>query len=597
MLFSLGRRRARGGQGAPAGGQGKGPGRNGRQAKGQDRNGGQGKGPGRGEGQREPIGGAWPGEKSGPPPAKDQGQGEEEPIPGDIDAALRLLAARLHYPDSQDLTIRKFLVDSDPPRRAFLVYYEGLADTKRIEREILHPLMRLPRGFDVSSRQFPERILNSLLPAASVTRKRSIEELIAGVVTGEAAVVLDGVGGIIVDIKNPPARQPGKPTSERAVRGPQLGFTESHRVNTAMIRLFIRDPDLILERFSVGRRTMTPISIMYISDIANPRLVAEVRHRLRSLDVESILDSGALEMLIEDHPVTPVPLVMNTERPDRLAFEILRGAVGIIVGSSTRSLAVPVNFATLLHTAEDIHIRAYYASFLRIIRVGTVTAALLLPGAFVAILNYHQEMIPGQLLLVLAAARAMVPLPLIGNILIMELGFELIREAGLRIPSAIGPSIGIVGALLLGDMAVRSGLVTPSVVITVAVTALASLSIPDPATALAVRVGRFIFLALGGTLGFFGLALGTFALGVHLASLRSFGVPFLSPIGPWRAGSLDVILRGPIWTQEMRPIQFRPLDLFRQAKYARAWDPGVPAGSHPAETGSDASSEDGRDES
>jgi len=534
MLFSLGRRRTPGGQGVlPGGGQGVPPG-------------------------------------GGPESAR------SEPIPTDIEAAFKLLAGRFHHPRSRDITIRRFLIGGSPSQRAFVVYYEGLADAKRIEREILTPLMRVSREKRVAAGRLPEHVLETLLPAATATSTRAVEEVVGGVVLGDAAIILEGGHAIVVDVKNPPTRQPEEPITERVVRGPHMGFTESHRINTAMVRTFLHDPDLVSEQYTVGRRTMTPVSVMYISDIANPRLVEEVGRRLRSLDVDSVLDSGTLEKLIEDHPVTFVPLVLSTERPDRTAFELLHGAVGIIAGNSPRSLIVPMNFATLLHTSEDVYIRWYYASFLRVIRVAAVVIALLLPAAYLAILNFHQEMIPEQLLVVFTVARASVPFPLIANILLMELAFELIREAGLRLPSAVGPTIGIVGALLLGDMAVRSGLVTPSTVIAVSLTALASFSIPDPCTAFAVRVGRFVFIALAGLLGFYGMALGAFALMVHLAGLRSFGVPFLSPIGPWRPGSPDVILRGPTWTQEMRPIQFRPLDLIRQARYARAWDPGVP---------------------
>ncbi len=521
------------------------------------------------------LGGAWPGQRQRPPGTA--ATPPDDPIPTSIEQALKLLSERIHYPQSKDAVIRKFMVSCRPPARAFIAYYEGIADTARIEREVLRPLMGLSARLELPRRRVDSFVLNALLPAASAERKFTVGELIDGLVMGEAVVVIDGGSAFLADIKNPPARSPSKPLTERTVQGPQLAFTESHRTNTAMVRAFVHDPDLILERFTVGRRSRTPVSVMYLSDIANPELLAEVRRRLEAVDVDSVLDSATLETLIGDHPLSLVPTALTTERPDRVAFEVLQGAVGIIVGNSARNLVVPVTYAVFMHTAEDAYFpRWSFVSALRVVRLVATTISLLLPGLFVSVLDFHQEMIPVLLLAILKVFRATIPFPLILNLVFMELALELIREAGLRIPSAIGPTIGIVGALLLGDMAVRSGLVTPMIVIVVALTALASFSVPDPAVSFAVRLGRFVFIALAAVLGFYGLALGLFVLGIHMASLRSFGVPFLSPVGPWRPGSLDVILRGPNWTLEKRPIHYRPLDLIRQAKYSRAWDPGVP---------------------
>lgn len=544
---------------------------------------------------QEQLGGAWPGQRQRLPRAAIEAKGE--PVPTSIDQALALLAERLHYPESKDAVVRKFVIRCRPPARALVAYYEGMADTKRIEREILSPLMGPRAQAQIPKRRVNSFVLNTLLPVASAERKYTVEELIAGVVMGEAAIVVDGGCAFLADIKNPPARVPSETLTERTVQGPQMGFTESHRTNTAMVRAFIHDPDLILERFTVGRRSRTPVSVMYISDITNPRLVAEVRRRLESLDVDSVLDSGVLETLISDHPMSPIPTTLATERPDRVAFEVLQGAVCIIVGNSPRNLVVPVTYAKLLHTAEDAYIlRWFFASALRVVRLASALVGLTLPGLLVAILDYHHEMIPILFLVILKTSRTTIPFPLIFNLIFMEAAFELIREAGLRIPSAIGPTIGIVGALLLGDMAVRSGLVTPIIVIVTAMTALATFAVPDPSLAFSIRLGRFFFIGLASVLGFYGLALGFFALGMHLASLRSFGVPFLSPIGPWRGGSLDVILRGPAWTLEKRPIEYRPLDLIRQARYARAWDPGVPGSTQAVKVspGPDQDDQDGR---
>ncbi|MCL6580794.1 MAG: spore germination protein [Firmicutes bacterium] len=518
------------------------------------------------------IGGAWPGQRTKLRPDKGQG----EPIPPKLEDALNRLADLFHYPQSQDVVFRKFMLYTTPPSRGFILYYDGLADTKRVEREILYPLMRLPRANRTPKGKLPDLILNTLLPAGGAERKETIEEIVAGVVVGEVALLLEPGCAILVDVKNPPARQPSEPVTERTVRGPQVGFTENHRVNTAMVRACLHDPDLVLESFTLGRRTRTPVSMMYICDLANPRLVGEMRRRLTSIDIDAVVDSGTLEKLIEDHPISLIPTVLTTERPDRVCFLLAQGAVCLIVGSSTRALVAPLTFASLLHSAEDVYLRFTYASFLRLLRLAGIVAATLLPGLYIGLTNYHAEMIPNQLLITLTAARENIPFPLILSLLFLEVSFELIRETGIRIPSAIGPTIGIVGALLIGDMAVRATLVSPVEVIIIALTALAGFAIPDHPTGMAARILRFFFIFAAGFLGFFGLSMAFFILAVHLATIRSFGVPFLSPIGPWRAGSQDVILRSPIWDQEKRPIALRPLDLIRQARYARAWDPGTP---------------------
>lgn len=539
------------------------------------------------------IGGRWPGEprQTKPPNAgkaggkgsgKGAGQGggqaeAGEPIPQDLHQALARLVEVFHAPENADVTFRKFMVKSTPPARAFVIYIEGLANPIEIQREVISPLMEVSRDTPVPKNTLDVALLTGLVAAPGAEPKHTIDEVVSGVLQGEAALLVDTgkVSAFLIDIKNPPARSPTEPLSERTILGPQVGFIEKIRTNTAMVRNFIRNPDLLVEEMQLGRRTRNIVSILYIQNIANPRLVAEVKRRLNSLDLDAVIDSSMLEQLIEDHPVSLVPTVISTERPDRAALQLLQGAVVIIVNGSTRALSVPVTFSTFIHSPEDAYLRATYASFLRVVRLAAVMLTLLLPGLYVAVVNFHHEMLPGVLLQAIAGSREAVPFPLIVEVLFMEFSFELIREAGIRIPGPLGPTIGIVGALLIGDAAVSASLISPIIIIIVALTALASFNIPEESAVFALRLGRFVFIALAGLFGLYGIGLGFFLGGIYLASIRSFGVPFLSPIGPWRAGSIDVILRGPLWKQEKRPIFYRPLDLIRQARYVRSWDPGV----------------------
>lgn len=313
---------------------------------------------------------------------------------------------------------------------------------------------------------------------------------------------------------------------------------------------------------------------MYIKDIANPQLVAEVKYRIQSIAeaTDYISETGVLEEYIEDHPRSLIPQTLSTERPDRLAAHIREGYVGIVMANSPYSLAVPATFAIFLHTAEDFYLRWPFGNFLRILRAASILIALLLPAIYIAIVNYHQEMIPTDLLLAITAARETVPFPSLVEILFMEFSFELIREAGIRIPSVIGPTIGIVGALILGQAAVSASIVSPILIIVVAITALGSFVVPNYNASFTIRLLRFAFTLLGGFLGFFGIAFGIFIMTLHVATLTSFGVPFLTPIAPYRSKSNDRVIRPLNFNQPYRPYYLRPLDWIRQQKVARPWD-------------------------
>lgn len=520
------------------------------------------------------IGGTWLDQPQRAPTPPDPNMGE--PVPRRIEDALKRLADILNVPMNMDVVFRKFTIQSDPPAKAFVAYIEGITNTKRVEREILFPLMNLSLQAKPPRARLPGYLINSLLPAGGAERRFYLRELISGMLKGEVVLYTEPCCAFLVDVKDPPARSPSEPISERSLRGPQLGFTENHRVNTGMIRTFIHDPNLICEDFVVGERSRTLISVLYVKDIANPKLVAEVRRRLNGLRVDGVMDSSILEVLIRDHPITLFPTVLATERVDRTAFQLLQGTVAIIVDGSVHALIVPVTFSTFLHSIEDVYLHPAMATFLRVLRLAGLTVATLLPGLYIAVVNFHPEMLPTDLLLAFYAASDPVAFPAIISVLLLDISFELIREAGIRIPSPIGPTIGIVGALLIGDAAIRAALVSPITVIVIAMTALANFVIPEQTVSFAARLLRFGFLALAGAFGLYGIALGMFLGAVHFASIRSFGVPYLSPIGPWRAGSPDVVLRGPLWAQEKRPIFLRPLNLMRQVRYARGWDPGLP---------------------
>jgi spore germination protein KA len=392
---------------------------------------------------------------------------------------------------------------------------------------------------------------------------------------GSSALLIDGSDqALIIETKGWEQRGVDRPTNEPVVRGPQESFVENFRDNTASVRRYIKDPKLVTEIFRVGRRSRTQVAVMYIRDIANVKLVEEVKHRIKSVaeTVDYIPETGTLEEYLEDHPKSLIPQMLSTERPDRLGAYIREGHVGVVMANSPFSLIIPTNFSIFLHSAEDYYLRWPFSNFIRFIRACAIFIALMLPSIYIGIVNYHQEMIPPDLLIAMTAAREAVPFPAIVEILFMEFSFELIREAGVRIPSIIGPTIGIVGALILGQAAVSASVVSPILIIIIAITALASFVVPNYNASFSVRILRFIFIILAGFLGFFGIAFGVFLLILHLVTINSFGIPFMTPIAPYKPKNKDRVIRPRAYDQPYRPLYLRPLDWIRQEKNPRRWD-------------------------
>jgi spore germination protein KA len=485
----------------------------------------------------------------------------------------RLLEGIFDLPTNMDIVIRDFkipVLNLD----AILIYIDGMTDRNTQNFAVLQPLMLLSPK-EISAKDPIEILYQRLIPENQITKNIKLSDVIDGILDGSSILLVDGSAqALIIETKGWEHRNVEKPANEHVVRGPQESFTETFRSNTASVRRYLKDPKLITEIFRVGRRSRTIVGIMYIKDIVNPKLLDEVRYRIQTVAnaTDYISETGALEEYLEDHPRSLIPQMLSTERPDRLAAHIREGYVGVVMQNSPFSLVIPTTFAIFLHAAEDYYIRWPFGNFLRLIRSASIFIALLLPAFYIAVVNYHQEMIPTDLLLAMTASRETVPFPAIVEILFMEFSFELIREAGIRIPGVIGPTIGIVGALILGQAAVAASIVSPILIIVVAITALGSFVVPNYNASFTIRLLRFVFTLLGSILGFYGIAWGIFIMTLHTATLMSFGVPFLSPITPYRAKSADRIIRPQIFEQRFRPWFLRPLDLIRQKNNPRPWD-------------------------
>lgn len=430
-----------------------------------------------------------------------------------------------------------------------VLYIDGLVEKNLVDRDILQPLVRGEALRDL------ELVAAGLTTMGEVRLLGTLGEVVERILGGEAALLLDGAPYALgYGVRGWQSRSVEEPVTESTIRGPREGFVETLRFNTALLRRKIKSPALKMVARKVGRITQTDVAVAYIQGLANPEIVREVLRRLDRIDIEGALEGGYLEEFIEDSPFSPFPQVQNTERPDTAAAHLLEGRIVILVDGTPFALVVPVVFAQFMQASEDYYERFLIGSAIRTLRYLFMFVALLLPSLYVAIITFHQEMLPTALLLSVAAAREGVPFPALVEALLMEIAFEILREAGIRLPRPVGQAVSIVGALVIGESAVRAGLVSAPMVIIVSITGIASFAIPRYNAGIAIRMLRFPLMLLAGSLGMFGIVAGLAAILLHLCSLRSFGIPYLAPVAPlnW-VGMKDVILRAPHWWMTQRP--------------------------------------------
>jgi spore germination protein KA len=463
--------------------------------------------------------------------------------------------------NSPDIIIREVRIGKDGDQTIAILYTDGLVDKNVVSNFIMESMMMdSSLSEDVNRRiQISSNVLQILkdyaLTIGDIRDITDFETLFNALLSGDAVILIDGqTQGIVASARGWQDRGVTEPASENVVRGPREGFSETLRTNTALIRRKIKDPNLWLEMKQIGRVTKTDVAVMYIKGIVNNKLVEEVHERLNRIDVDGILESGYIEELIQDETFTPFPTVYNSERPDVIAAELLEGKIAILVDGTPFVLIVPALFVSFLHAAEDYYQRADISSFIRLLRYTGIFISLFGPSLYVAITTFHQEMLPTSLLIGLAAQREAVPFPAFIEALIMELTFEILREAGVRMPKYIGAAVSIVGTLVIGQAAVAAGIVSAAMVIVVSITAISSFVLPAYNMSIAFRMLRFPLMGLAASFGLFGIIVGGIALILHMCSLRSFGVPYMSPLAPLiPADTKDTLIRLPHWMMVSRP--------------------------------------------
>ncbi|ALC90281.1 hypothetical protein AM500_11175 [Bacillus sp. FJAT-18017] len=454
------------------------------------------------------------------------------------------------FKDCSDIVFREFRTGD---RQSCLIFVDGLIDSPSIQ---LHAIKQLLDSSDLNNLT-AKFIMNEIVSINSVKETDSLDDSVKKVLAGNTILIIEGLEkALSFDSKGGARRSVAEPESETAVRGPREGFTESLRVNTSLVRHKIRSNRLKIISKEIGEETATGVAVLYIEGLADPELVKEVESRLDRIKIDGILESGYIEEFIEDNPWSPFPQIQNTERPDTVAANLLEGRVAIIVDGTPFVLILPVVFWQFLQASEDYYNRFHISVFLRLIRVIFIVIALELPALYIAVTTFHQEMIPTNLLFSFAASREAIPFPAFIEAMIMELSFEALREAGIRLPKIVGQAVSILGALVIGQSAVEAGIVSAPMVIIVSITGIASFTIPRFNLAISIRLLRFPLMILAAMFGLFGIVLGSMIIFTHLCKLRSFGVPYFSPLAPLSFRELkDVFLRAPWWANDLRPKQ------------------------------------------
>ncbi len=477
--------------------------------------------------------------------------------PVSVSLTANLDRVRAVFSDCADIVIREFKIGIGEQVRAFVVFVDGMVDKTLLHQNLLKPLMLDARisipNQGLNRQRVQEMIRDSTLTIADVKEIADFDRVMEGVLSGDTAVFIDGYSAaLLAGIRGWETRGVEQPDTEMVVRGPREGFTETLRTNTSLLRRKIKNSNLKIETMKIGRQTRTDVAVAYLKGVANDKVVEEVRRRLKDIDIDGVLESGYLEEYIEDAPFSPFATVGNTEKPDVVAAKLLEGRVAILVDGTPFVLTVPCLFIESFLVAEDYYSRPYYATLIRWIRFLAFLLTIASPAAYVTLTTFHQEMIPTPLFLTVAAAREGIPFPAVVEALMMGIIFEILREAGVRLPRPVGQAISIVGALVIGEMAVAAGLIGSSMVIVVALTAIAGFVVSAQSDAASII--RLILLALAGAMGQFGIMVGLLGLLIHLCSLRSFGVPFFSPLGPLTVQDLkDVLVRAPWWAMVRRP--------------------------------------------
>nr|WP_233531632.1 spore germination protein [Paenibacillus alkalitolerans] len=458
--------------------------------------------------------------------------------------------------ENDDFEVREFHIFGKFP--AAMLYITDLVNQTMVNTEVLKSFMYLPRQLEdkhIELSQLKDIILQDALYHSKGKAKDRLNEAIEAVLRGKTVVFVDGLDqAFVVETRKVEKRAIDQPATEQVIRGPREGFIEQLQTNLGLLRYRLPSTDFRVKTMKIGRITKSKVAVCYIKGIVNDALVEEVQRRLSAIDIDGVLDVGQLEQFIEDNHITPFPQVQNTERPDKAVANMLEGRVAILVDGSPFALIVPTVFNQFYQVTEDYTERFLLVSFIRLARLIALVFSLITPSLYVAVISFNPELIPTEFAVAVAGGRAGVPFPSVVEVFVMEVSMEVLREATVRLPQQVGGALSIVGVLVIGQAAVSAGFVNPITVVVIALTTIGSFATPAYNAALALRLLRFPLVILAGMFGLYGVMVGLILIANHLLSLRSFGVPYITPLVPGNfQGMKDTVIRAPLWWMKKRP--------------------------------------------
>ncbi|MWV43185.1 spore germination protein [Paenibacillus sp. HJL G12] len=470
-----------------------------------------------------------------------------------------------YYAECQDVVLHPFYVGSpDQKQTILLLYCDGMSDAEQINQFVLPRLEKMygKTGFsnvkDIEDCQY--------IPLSRLNDDKLLKELDSKVFGGMLIVFFQELSAFFtMDVSKQPNRAPEESSTESSIKGPHDGFTESLTINVALVRKRLRSQSFCVENFTLSERGQTKVSLLYIKDVINPEIVTEIRSRLNAYEGDAIIGTSQIEDLVQGDLKSIFPLTDYIGRPDYVADSILSGRFAIIFDGSPMAIIAPITLTSQIKSPEDTNMPFHIVSIQRIMRLAGLIIALFLPGFYIALTSYNIEQIPTPLLATIMNSRTGLPLSIPLETFMMLFLFEVFHEAGIRLPKSVGQTITVVGGLIVGDAAIRAGITSPTMIVMVAVTIIATFTLVNQVLAGTTAIIRLYVLLLSSFLGMFGFFIAVFSLVVHLATLECYGVPYLAPISPYIGRDVwEGLFRKPVKDMIRRPKVLRTKDSTRK---------------------------------
>ncbi|MCY6355150.1 spore germination protein [Clostridium sp. ZS2-4] len=461
--------------------------------------------------------------------------------------------------------IKRFFIGKNQPISACALYMEALAERDIINRDLLRPLMFNVEEEIILGKDTCEYLCRKYIPLSNTVTESDISKAAEAIKIGKTVILIDSLEYfIITDTKGGEQRSISDPTNESAIRGARDSFVENIKINISTLRRKIKDKNLAIEKYTVGRRSQTALALIYIDDIVDKTVLDEVRRRVQAIDVDSLEDSGVLEQYLEDNPFSPFPQIFGTERPDIVTANLMEGRIAIILNGSPYVLTAPALFVEFFQALEDYSERTLTSSFSRLLRTISIFIIITLSPIYLTLIRYNTELIPVKFITPIVQARKGIALTPFLEILSMELIVEFLREGGVRLPPRIATTLSIVGGIIIGNTAVDSKVVSPTTLLIIGISVVSTFLIPNYEMSLGIRFLRFPMLVLANVMGFLGITAGWFFILVHITSMKSFGVSYFAIKGN---DLKDIFVRAPIWLMNKTPEELPNTNPVRQTNF------------------------------